>query len=159
MKYKVVISKDEKSEYQVTSTLEKIDPKIKGVDISVSIVFGHSIESLIESNIAPFDFVKEGKLVVDESTNKMSYGSDAIVVNISALSLKELWKKEGDRGLLAMNLRYYIKNKNIDNKITNSILDDYEKFWYLNNGIIIVCDSFEFSGDELKMRNFSIVNG
>ena len=150
---------DEKAEYQVVSTLEKIDPGVKGVDISVSIVFGHNIESLIESNIAPFDFVKEGKLVVDESNNKMSYGEDSIVVNISALSLKELWKKEGDRGLLAMNLRYYIKNQNIDSKITNSILDDYDKFWYLNNGIIIVCDSFELVGKDLRMKNFSIVNG
>ena len=150
---------DEKAEYQVVSTLEKIDPGVKGVDISVSIVFGHNIESLIESNIAPFDFVREGKLVVDEPNNKMSYGEDSIVVNISALSLKELWKKEGDRGLLAMNLRYYIKNQNIDSKITNSILDDYDKFWYLNNGIIIVCDSFELAGKDLRMKNFSIVNG
>ncbi len=150
---------DEKAEYQVTSALEKINPGVKGVDISVSCVFGHNVESLVESNVAPFDFVREGKLMVDEANNKMSYGSDSIVVNISALSLKELWRKEGDRGLLAMNLRYYIKNQNIDSKITNSILDDYKKFWYLNNGIIIVCDSFELVGKDLKMKNFSIVNG
>ncbi len=150
---------DENTEYQVTSALENVNPGVKGVNISVSIVFGHNIESLIESNVAPFDFVHEGKLVVDEPNNKMYYGSDSIVVNVSALSLKELWKKEGDRGLLAMNLRYYIKNQNIDSKITNSILDDYEKFWYLNNGIIIVCDSFELVDKDLRMKNFSIVNG
>ncbi len=150
---------DENAEYKVASALENIDPGVKGVDISVSIVFGHNIESLIESNIEHFDFVREGKLVIDEPNNKMSYASDSIVVNVSALSLKQLWKKEGDRGLLAMNLRYYIKNQNIDSKITNSILDDYEKFWYLNNGIIIVCDSFELAGKDLKLKNFSIVNG
>lgn len=150
---------DEKEEYRVISTLEKADPGVKGVELSVSIAFGHNIESLVESNVAPFDFVREGKLSVDRSDNRMSYGPDSIVVNVSALSLKELWKKEGDRGLLAMNLRYYVKNKSIDEKITASILDDYEKFWYLNNGIIIVCDSFELAGEDLRMRNFSIVNG
>ena len=152
---------DENAEYQVTSALENINPGVKGVDISVSIVFGHNIESLIESSIEPFDSVREGKLVIDEPNNKMSYGQDSIVVNVSALSLKELWKKEkgSDRGLLAMNLRFYIKNQNIDSKITNSILNDYEKFWFLNNGIIIVCDSFELVGKELRMKNFSIVNG
>ncbi len=150
---------DEKMEYQVVSTIEKINPGVKGVDISVSILFGHNIESVIGSNDGHPDFVREGKLLIDEPNNKMSYGEDSIVVNISALSLKKLWKKDGDKGLLAMNLRYYIKNQNIDSKITDSILDDYKTFWYLNNGIIIVCDSFELVGKELMLKNFSIVNG
>ena len=146
-------------EYKACSAIESINPDVKGVDISVTISFGHEIQDVIESNIAPFEFVKEGKLNVDKPQNTMVYGDNAIVVNISALSLKDLWKKEGNKGLLAMNLRYYVKNANIDTKIENSIQNDYDEFWYLNNGIIIVCDSFEISGNQLNLKNFSIVNG
>ena len=32
-------------------------------------------------------------------------------------------------------------------------------FWLKNNGITIICDSFELDGVEVKLTNFSIVNG
>lgn len=146
-------------EYKTHSAVEHMNPGVKGVDISVTVSFGHEIQDVIESNIAPFEFVKEGRLSIDKPQNVMAYGDNAIVVNVSALSLKKLWGKEGNKGLLAMNLRYYVKNVNIDTKIENSIQNDYDEFWYLNNGIIIVCDSFEISGNQLNLKNFSIVNG
>lgn len=149
----------DENEYQIRSTIEKINLGIKGVSVSATITFGHEIKDCIDSNIAPFDFVKEGTLNVDKAQNALTYSENAIVVNISARSLKELWKKEENRGLLAMNLRYYVKNTNIDDKIEASITNDFGNFWYLNNGVIIVCDSFQISANKLKLRNFSIVNG
>ncbi len=149
----------EKEEYEVSRKIENIDPSIKGLKVSTTICFGHQIIDSIASNKEPFDCVREGTLEVDKEENKMAYGQDSIVVNVSAKSLKELWKKEGKRGLLAMNLRYYIKSKNIDEKITDSIMDDPQDFWYLNNGIIIVCEGYSFKGNTLKLQNFSIVNG
>lgn len=103
--------------------------------------------------------MKDGTLELDASTNHMIFGENAIVCNVKASSLKALWKKEGNRGLLAMNLRYYIKSKNIDDKITDSIMDNPASFWYLNNGIIVVCEDFSFKGNQLLLKNFSIVNG
>ena len=149
----------EKEEYEVSRRIENLDASIKGLKVSTTICFGHQIIDSIASNKEPFECVKEGTLLVDSQGNKMSYGKDSIVVNVSAKSLKELWKKEGKRGLLAMNLRYYIKSKNIDEKITSSIMDDPKDFWYLNNGIIIVCEGYSFKGNTLKLTNFSIVNG
>ena len=58
-----------------------------------------------------------------------------------------------------MNLRYYIKSTNIDNKIEESILFDGKDFWYLNNGIIIVCNDYKVVGNEVWLKQFSIVNG
>src|SRR5574344_896160 len=58
-----------------------------------------------------------------------------------------------------MNLRYYTKNQGIDDKIEDSIYFHPNDFWYLNNGIIVVCDDYSVAGNEVKLQNFSIVNG
>ena len=121
--------------------------------------FGDDIKAIIESNRAPFDWVDEGKVILDKSNNILTYDDHSIVCNISAKSLKKLWESDGDRGLLAMNLRYYIKSANIDNKIEESIMNDHKDFWYLNNGIIIVCNDYKVVGGEVRLKEFSIVNG
>lgn len=96
--------------------------------------------------------------VLDFSENDESGECDAAVCNISASSLKHLYDKYGN-GLLGQNLRYYIRKRDVDNAIDNTIRNDPQNFWYKNNGITILCDDFDFSGDRLKMRNFSIING
>lgn len=149
----------EKEEFRITESIENIDASLKGVSVKATISFGHDIEDAISANKAPFENVKDGTLELDASANHMAFGENAIVCNVKASSLKALWKKEGNRGLLAMNLRYYIKSKNIDDKITDSIMDNPSSFWYLNNGIIVVCEDFSFKGNKLGLKNFSIVNG
>lgn len=130
-----------------------------GLKVEAAILYGKDIEDLIEGNIGETDTVKQGSLIIDKPGNIATFGDGSFICNISALSLKELWKKENNRGLLAMNLRYYVKSVSIDRKIEYSITEDSDNFWYYNNGIIIVCDDFLFEGTKLKMKNFSIVNG
>lgn len=149
----------EQEKYEFNKKISQHDVSIKTLEMSVVVCFADDILTTIESNREPFDYVSEGKLIIDSPNNYLTYDKDSIICNISAKSLKNLWKKEGGRGLLAMNLRYYIPAKNIDWKIEDAILNDCHNFWYLNNGIIIVCDDYWFDGNELKMRNFSIVNG
>ena len=149
----------ESKEWDTRGVIEGTNVGVKGLRVSCQISFGHDIENDIGSNKAPFDSVADGFLLVDDPANKMSYGDNSIVVSVSAKSLKALWKSDGNKGLLAMNLRYYIKSGTIDGKIQDTIADCPSDFWYLNNGIIIVCDSFGFIGNRLKMTNFSIVNG
>ncbi len=150
----------EKEKFEIQKAVSQYDTSIKGIkEINATIDFGEDIQGEIENNRAPFDYVKDGELSIDDADNCLRYSLDSAVYNVSALSLKELWRKEGKRGLLAMNLRYYIKNASIDDKIENSILNDADNFWYLNNGIIIVCDDFAVKGDTLSMKKFSIVNG
>lgn len=127
--------------------------------ISIELVYGDDFLQIVEENTAPFDYVLDGNLAIDSKDNVLKYGESSFICNISAKSLKELWKKEGKRGLLAMNLRYYIESKSIDEKIENSIIKQPDNFWYYNNGIIIVCEDFSFSGNSLNLKKFSIVNG
>lgn len=148
---------DPKEKYEISKKIESFNLDAKNV--TAVIVFGDDVKTVIESNRAPFDWVEEGKLVVDEPNNFLKFKDHSIVCNISALSLKKLWEAEGNRGLLAMNLRYYIKSTNIDSKIEDSILFDSDDFWYLNNGIIIVCNDYKVVNNEVWLKQFSIVNG
>lgn len=160
--YHIITNADtnDKDAFVINNVVENFDVRVKGLkNSSASISFGADIQAEIDANRAPFDYVKDGELKIDSPNNYLTYQDDSKVFNVSAQSLKRLWQKEGRRGLLAMNLRYYIKSANIDNKIEQSILEEPDDFWYLNNGIIIVCDDYSINGDTLNMEHFSIVNG
>lgn len=150
---------NEKEKFEFNRKIESLPLSIKNVEISAVISFGDDIVNIIEGNRAPFDWVEQGKLIIDEPNNYLRYKDHSIVCNISAKSLKELWKTDGNRGLLAMNLRYYIKASKIDTKIEDSIMFDGKDFWYLNNGIIIVCNDYKVVNNEVRLKQFSIVNG
>lgn len=150
---------DPAEKYDIKKKINAFNVDVKNFEVSAEISFGDDVKTVIESNRAPFDWVEEGKLIVDQENNFLRYEDHSIVCNISAQSLKKLWEAEGDRGLLAMNLRYYIKVGKIDEKIEESILCDGKDFWYLNNGIIIVCNDYKIVGREVRMKQFSIVNG
>ncbi|MDD4157398.1 MAG: AIPR family protein [Candidatus Cloacimonetes bacterium] len=150
---------DEEEKFELNKKIENLDVSVKNLDVTAVIHFGDDVQAVIESNRAPFDWVEEGKVVIDEPNNFLKYEDHSIVCNISAKSLKALWAAEGNRGLLAMNLRYYIKATNIDTKIEDSIMFDGKDFWYLNNGIIIVCNDYKVVNNEVHLKQFSIVNG
>lgn len=150
---------DEKEKFDINKKIEHYDVSVKGLQVSAVIQFGDDIIATIESNKSPFDYVESAKLTLDSSDNFLKYEDHSIICNIAAKSLKELWKKEGNRGLLAMNLRYYIKSGNIDEKIENSIMFEGNNFWYLNNGIIIVCNDYKLINNQILLKQFSIVNG
>lgn len=150
---------DPKEKYELNKKIEGFNVSVKNLDVSALICFGDDVKNTIESNRAPFDWVDQGKVIIDEPNNYLRYKDHSIVCNISAQSLKKLWEKDGERGLLAMNLRYFIKSTNIDNKIEESILFDGGDFWYLNNGIIIVCNDYKVVNNEVRLKEFSIVNG
>ena len=102
--------------------------------------------------------VESGVLNIDEANNYLSYNDEAIIANVSAMSIKRLYALNGVN-LLAKNLRYHVAGKNIDDAIKKSIENSPEEFWFKNNGITIICDKFFVSGKEIKLKNFSIVNG
>ena len=97
------------------------------------------------------------KIAIDDKNNYLKY-EDSIIVNISAISLQELQNRRRN-GLLGMNLRYYVRQKAVDTGIEQTIHKEPENFWYKNNGILIICDDYEIDGKEIKLWNFSIVNG
>lgn len=102
-------------------------------------------------------YVEYDKLMLDAIGNYLKY-ENSVIVNISAKSLQDLQNRRRN-GLLGLNLRYHVKNKKVDSAIQNTISSDSTNFWYKNNGILIVCEDYYIDGKEVKLTNFSIVNG
>ena len=129
--------------------------------IELSLLFADDIVDEIKDAESAKQIVKKGKIFIDETDNYLLYRDNAVIVNASAFSIQQLYIAHGN-SLLARNLRYYIKGKNekrVDNAILKTIKEDPDSFWLKNNGITIICDSFDIDGREVKLRNFSIVNG
>ena len=128
--------------------------------VSYKISFGFDIEFEILEIEDPKEYVDKATLQIDKNDNILLFGSEkSMIVNISAKSLKSAYEQYGYRGLFAQNLRYYVKNAKIDNNIISSIIGRPSLFWYLNNGIIIICDSYVVRGNSIIVKKFSIING
>lgn len=124
----------------------------------IQIYFGKEILTQIEctENVQPC--IDSGKIEIDKTDNILGFGEDAILVNVSAKSLYDLYHLH-QNGLFGMNLRYHVDNKDVDKDIQNTIRNCPETFWFKNNGITIVCDDFTIDGKMVRFRNFSIING
>lgn len=83
----------------------------------------------------------------------MYYGDDAVIVNISAFSLKSLYAQYNNN-VLSKNLRYHVPGGGIDKAIEDTIRDYPEDFWFKNNGITIICSSFRLDGKESEIKRF-----
>jgi hypothetical protein len=141
--------------------VEKILPILVGkYSVTFRIVYGDDILSEIDDIETPKECVEKGLLILKQNNGVLFYGEEkSFLTTISALSLKEIYKKFSKQGLFAMNLRYYVKSVKIDDPIRETIESRGDRFWYYNNGLIIVCDDYEIKGNELILYNFSIVNG
>ena len=126
--------------------------------IEVSILFADDIKREIDNAEAQRFTIERGNIRIDDKDNYLLYGDDAVIVNVSAFSIKKLYAEHG-KNLLALNLRYYIRNTELDKKIRETIRDNPASFWFKNNGITIICEKFRFDGREVHLENFSIVNG
>lgn len=127
-------------------------------NFEVSILFGGDVEDEIKESESRRPTVEDGKIRIDEADNYLCYGDDAVIVNVSAFSIKTLYAQHSIN-LLARNLRYHIAGREIDKGIEDTIKNSPESFWLKNNGITIVCDDFYVDGKEVKLKNFSIING
>lgn len=85
---------------------------------------------------------------------------------IKVNTLKHMYQKYGDR-LFYRNIRYLIKDSNINDAIQKTLRDEPENFIYYNNGITITCDKISVLPNSstsqilrnLKLYNVNIVNG
>lgn len=123
------------------------------------VIYLDDILEQIENVNNPKRFVDEGKIKISKDGGILSYGEHGILVNISANSLRNLYDRFKDKGLFEQNFRYFVRNKKIDTNIIESLRKKRDEFWFLNNGIIISCKDFKPDGDNIKLWDFSIVNG
>ena len=123
------------------------------------VYFADDIVEEIKESESRRPTVETGKLVIDKAKNCLWYGDeDAVIVSVSAYCIKELYALHF-QNLLSKNLRFHVNGPNVDKGIDETIKNDPEDFWFKNNGLTIICDDFEVSGKEVKLKNFSIVNG
>lgn len=126
--------------------------------IDVELFFGKDIEEEIKESESRRPTVEQGKIRMDQAGNCLRYGEEAAIVNASAFSIKALYAQYNIQ-LLSKNLRYHIAGREIDKGINETIQNSPETFWMKNNGITIICDEFWIDGKEVKLKNFSIING
>lgn len=139
------------------SIIEKIKKNIFDSDrYEVKIYFSEDIGRDINEFKKRSDYIETGKICIDEDMNYLQY-NDAIIVNVSAFSLKDLYTNHGNN-LFAKNLRYHISGP-VDKDIKNTIENDSDSFWFKNNGITLICENFDIDGIYVKLKNFSIING
>lgn len=144
--------------------------ELVGENSNISLVF--YLENDIIKQYIEFDSLRRavniGRITIDKENNYLrfyenlkEYGKsaeDAVILNGSALSLKDLYVKH-HLALFSKNMRFLDSSKKMDEEIRESIKVFRDKFWYKNNGITILCEDFYINGRELQLKGFSIVNG
>jgi hypothetical protein len=128
-------------------------------DFEYQIYFKNELIQQIASYEEEKRFVSNGKVKIFKNHGMIKYGDNGLLVNISAISLRDLYDRYKNDGLFEQNFRYFIKNEKIDNQINETLKSKRDRFWFLNNGIIIGCKDFDPDGDNIKLTDFSIVNG
>lgn len=134
------------------------------------------------TDIATFEYVGQGRLhelvrqahapqPVDLTVTLRSWGRLpdphlAYYGQCSGADIAAWWKTHRVK-LFSKNIRDFIGTSEINAQIEHSAKTDAERFWYLNNGITILCDSIRKSGEggrgkdygKFYCRGASIVNG
>ena len=125
----------------------------------VELYFAEEIQDEIELAEITKTSVEYDELKIDDPDNMLKY-NESVIVNVSAKSLQDLQNRRRN-SLLGMNLRYHVVNQKVDSGIESTIKNNSTKFWYMNNGILIVCDRYNIDKQTktLGLTNFSIVNG
>ena len=75
--------------------------------IEVSILFADDIAKEIHDAESRRPSIERGIIRIDDKDNYLLYGDNAVIVNVSAFSIKELYA-EHRNNLLSLNLRYHV---------------------------------------------------
>ena len=104
---------------------------------------------------------------IGDITQNLISGISGYVATVSAKEFIKMYKEAGEKNILEKNIRYY-KGLNAINKKIKEIAEspiESQFFWFVNNGISLVCDSFapprgDTNGNKiLKLKNPMIING
>jgi hypothetical protein len=156
----LALSEEEKSRFQhFCNSLERVT--LEQVD--------HSGVVRLLSEQAQKDETAKLKAVDEQIFDRSDGDIKGVVANIEVQSLLAALRDEVTgsikRHLFSDNIRVYLGDDGGYNKeiITSALSDDNYLFWYLNNGITIVCDRVEYQkrtrGPVITLSGFQIVNG
>ena len=84
---------------------------------------------------------------------------------MDAVTVGKWWTQHRNK-LFSKNIREFIGNSSVNEDILGTLKDEPEIFWYLNNGITVLCDEIHKVGAKkdrkqgiFTAKNISIVNG
>lgn len=129
---------------ELTSLAKLRDRRVRSVDADLKIKYDMNTASVI---------------------NYFSQGLKGAVCTVPATEIAKLVNQHPDGAIFDLNIRQYLGARGSVNKEIQSTAsgDDSHEFWFLNNGITIVCDKFDIVQDpdnpKLKVTNLQIVNG
>jgi len=91
---------------------------------------------------------------------------DAVYGAVAAADVAKWYEDHGNK-LFIENLRYVIEKSDVNEGITETADKEPANFWYFNNGITAICDSFEkqpVGGNStdsgvFEVRKISVING
>jgi hypothetical protein len=143
-------------------TFEAFDARAYGADELVSLINAQLRRNRqIDADI---------RIRYDKNTPSLiryqSQGLKGFVCTVPAGEIARIVNADPDGAVFDLNLRRYLGERgsvNVDIYKTCTTPDTSYEFWFLNNGITIVCDRVDVSADPddpiLKMENLQIVNG
>ena len=89
----------------------------------------------------------------------------SIVCTVTGESLAVIASQDPRDAIFDLNVRpFYGSGGKVNKEIWETCTEDQSaRFWFLNNGVTMVCDSFDFNSDPdspiIKIKNAQIVNG
>jgi len=166
------ISDDDEISYEIifaaTSELDKakVHSKVKmPADINLSIYLKNDLNQKIRAVEEGIQRVADGKIELTTKlpkNNVNEYQSATmmgVAASAKASSIKKIYDHDKDNGLFDLNVRKFVTRKVIDNGIIETIHKQPSEFWFLNNGLTIATSAYEVDGDNIKLHDFSVVNG
>lgn len=166
------VSDDDEISYEIifaaTSDFDKDKVRNKAklpVGIGVSIYPKAELDNKIRAVEEGIQRVADGKIELINKipkNNVNEYQSKTMIgvsVSAKASSIKDLYDHDKDNGLFDLNVRKFVTKRAIDKGIVGTIHKHPSEFWFLNNGLTIATSAYEVDGDNIKLHDFSVVNG
>jgi hypothetical protein len=158
---RIVTNFDANSE-EKTKVNKSIKDLLKDKKITTEwvVLYSDDISDFIEDVDNPTQTIEEDYLTIDVEGNYIKHtgSKTSYIFNITGKSLQKLYNTHSYR-LFGLNLRHYIKNNEVDNSLKETLNEQPHNFWYLNNGIILIADKVLIEKKQVKLKNFSIING
>lgn len=135
-------------------------------NIQLSIIAFSDLKSEYDSVIsmgenAPEEIVFE--LGQEDHRELMTIESNpTVIITQKGSKLKMLYQRKDCRErLFNLNIRQWLGKNSVNKEMINTIKNEPNKFFYYNNGITAICESFSLSPDHSKLicKKFQVVNG
>jgi len=125
-------------------------------------VYWYELENIIALETENHQiFTTNIKVKADQYTQVTDIGNiRGIVATISSTDLIKIYKEGGLDNVFQSNIRNYLGSKPINTKIydTAKNLSEAKYFWFLNNGISLICDEYLITDNVPGQKNIQIVN-